>query len=439
MRKRDAVAGCCTRFLAALSLHVDREVLARGLKQYQYKSPNLSLFERLWLNRFWSSLPEWLYPAWLAPNVITFTGFCCVAVVTALQMWVSQDMATGLPQWWYALAAVAVFLYQTLDGSDGKQARKTKSGSPVGELFDHGVDAIVSSFTFGLTMAITGLGLHHPLCFVGLLLTQAAFFFSNLTLLHMEAQEYNELDAQEVQVVVQVTLMLSAISPRFIHRPVFLPTWVASPLLALPTALQSGWVYHAADAPSFSIPGLILLISLGFMGVNILLSIIKVTRFYRGRKSNPEVEERLKAGQGVVCFCGQCLTIAAHGVLCYKAWSMACTKDAQFEESASIRAYFIVSAYAFGDTMNHALITRIGQVPFPRLYCTRGAWGMLAFCVAMSVAVTWHRAKWVAVLAMVLLHTQYFFMMKNNLCSCLGIDFFRIKPAKVSAELTDIV
>ena len=34
-----------------------------------------------------------------------------------------------------------LFLYQTLDGSDGKQARKTQTGSALGELMDHGIDS----------------------------------------------------------------------------------------------------------------------------------------------------------------------------------------------------------------------------------------------------------------------------------------------------------
>jgi hypothetical protein len=36
----------------------------------------------------------------------------------------------------------AVFLYVNLDCMDGKQARRTKSSSPLGQLFDHGCDAL---------------------------------------------------------------------------------------------------------------------------------------------------------------------------------------------------------------------------------------------------------------------------------------------------------
>lgn len=46
------------------------------------------------------------------------------------------------PFWAYLQAALGLFLYQTLDAIDGKQARRTGSSSPLGELFDHGCDSM---------------------------------------------------------------------------------------------------------------------------------------------------------------------------------------------------------------------------------------------------------------------------------------------------------
>lgn len=51
-----------------------------------------------------------------------------------------------IPRWTFAFNAVAMWVYQTLDNMDGKQARKTGSSSPLGLLFDHGCDAINSVF-----------------------------------------------------------------------------------------------------------------------------------------------------------------------------------------------------------------------------------------------------------------------------------------------------
>lgn len=46
------------------------------------------------------------------------------------------------PRWVYAFNGWAVFFYLHLDCLDGKQARRTKSSSPLGQLFDHGCDAL---------------------------------------------------------------------------------------------------------------------------------------------------------------------------------------------------------------------------------------------------------------------------------------------------------
>jgi len=41
---------------------------------------------------------------------------------------------------------VCIFVYQTLDNIDGKQARKTGNGTPLGLLFDHGCDSLTAGF-----------------------------------------------------------------------------------------------------------------------------------------------------------------------------------------------------------------------------------------------------------------------------------------------------
>ena len=42
--------------------------------------------------------------------------------------------------------AVCVFYYSTMDNLDGKQARRTGAGSPMGMLFDHTCDAMTAVF-----------------------------------------------------------------------------------------------------------------------------------------------------------------------------------------------------------------------------------------------------------------------------------------------------
>ena len=50
------------------------------------------------------------------------------------------------PWWVYFSCGLGLFFYQCLDAIDGKQARRTGSSSPLGELFDHGCDAVSTVF-----------------------------------------------------------------------------------------------------------------------------------------------------------------------------------------------------------------------------------------------------------------------------------------------------
>eukprot|EP01105_Mastigella_eilhardi_P006321 TRINITY_DN17934_c0_g1_i1.p1 TRINITY_DN17934_c0_g1~~TRINITY_DN17934_c0_g1_i1.p1 ORF type:complete len:379 (+),score=88.66 TRINITY_DN17934_c0_g1_i1:130-1137(+) len=82
-------------------------------------------------------------PMWLAPNLITlFGGLAVVAATTACCLW-SPQAASDLPSWVFVAVVALLYTYQTADNIDGKQAKRTGAGSPLGELFDHGVDAFV--------------------------------------------------------------------------------------------------------------------------------------------------------------------------------------------------------------------------------------------------------------------------------------------------------
>ncbi|VAI54173.1 unnamed protein product [Triticum turgidum subsp. durum] len=66
----------------------------------------------------------------------------------------SPHLDTAPPRWVHLAHGILLFLYQTFDAVDGKQARRTNSSSPLGELFDHGCDALACTFeslAFGST------------------------------------------------------------------------------------------------------------------------------------------------------------------------------------------------------------------------------------------------------------------------------------------------
>jgi len=59
-----------------------------------------------------------------------------------------------VPRWFFLLSAFSLIFYQTLDNMDGKQARRTGSSSPLGQIFDHGCDA-TNAFFSGVNFGVT--------------------------------------------------------------------------------------------------------------------------------------------------------------------------------------------------------------------------------------------------------------------------------------------
>ncbi|XGW04233.1 hypothetical protein V3C99_015411, partial [Haemonchus contortus] len=115
------------------------------LAEHKYSAIDTSWLDELCMKYFW----EWVvnfYPLWLAPNLITLIGLVVnLATVLVLSSYCPTARETA-PSWAYASAALGLFVYQTLDATDGKQARRTGAASPLGELFDHGCDSISQVF-----------------------------------------------------------------------------------------------------------------------------------------------------------------------------------------------------------------------------------------------------------------------------------------------------
>jgi len=92
-------------------------------------------------NPLWTKLTE-LLPMSLAPNMVTTLGglHCLISYCTV--WFYSKDYNKPVPDWLVLLCAYCTFAYYTLDCMDGKQARRTGTSSPLGQLFDHGFDCI---------------------------------------------------------------------------------------------------------------------------------------------------------------------------------------------------------------------------------------------------------------------------------------------------------
>ncbi|XP_005192134.1 ethanolaminephosphotransferase 1 [Musca domestica] len=119
-----------------------------GFDNYKYSARDTSPLSVYVMHPFWNWIVKF-FPRWLAPNVMTFLGFLCTALNFLLLSYYDWNFyaSSGLegtqpiPSWVWLCTAINIFLAYTLDGIDGKQARRIGLSGPLGELFDHGLDS----------------------------------------------------------------------------------------------------------------------------------------------------------------------------------------------------------------------------------------------------------------------------------------------------------
>lgn len=119
----------------------------KGFERYKYNCVDTSLLSVYIMHPFWNWCVQF-FPRWLAPNLITFTGFLLTIANFILIGYYDYNFLAAdnlipntIPTWVFLVAAINIFLAYTLDGIDGKQARRTGTSGPLGELFDHGLDS----------------------------------------------------------------------------------------------------------------------------------------------------------------------------------------------------------------------------------------------------------------------------------------------------------
>lgn len=126
----------------------------KGFENYKYNCKDTSPLSNYVMHPFWNLVVK-LVPMWIAPNVLTFVGFLLssgnglILSIFDPHFYASSDtfpQYPPIPSWIWLLCAVFHFLAHTLDGIDGKHARRTKSSGPLGEMMDHGMDSWTAFF-----------------------------------------------------------------------------------------------------------------------------------------------------------------------------------------------------------------------------------------------------------------------------------------------------
>uniref|UniRef100_A0A8C5CGX3 Ethanolaminephosphotransferase 1 n=1 Tax=Gadus morhua TaxID=8049 RepID=A0A8C5CGX3_GADMO len=137
--------------------------VARYITENQYSAVDSNPLSVYVMHPFWNSVVKVL-PTWLAPNLITFTGFMFLVLNFLMLAFYDYDFIASahehvhVPSWVWFAAGLFNFLAYTLDGVDGKQARRTNSSTPLGELFDHGLDSWACIFFVTTVYSIFGRG-----------------------------------------------------------------------------------------------------------------------------------------------------------------------------------------------------------------------------------------------------------------------------------------
>jgi phosphatidylglycerophosphate synthase len=126
-----------------------------NIAEHKYVMGQYTMLDNF-LSPIFGRMTEKFLPMWLAPNTVTTIGLLHCVVMYSVLWWHSPNFDQHVPDWVVLLSGYCIMAYYTFDCLDGKQARRTGAGSPLGQLFDHGVDCICNfmfiSSIFALVM-----------------------------------------------------------------------------------------------------------------------------------------------------------------------------------------------------------------------------------------------------------------------------------------------
>ncbi|KAN0036731.1 hypothetical protein ACTFIV_002038 [Dictyostelium citrinum] len=128
-----------------------------NVSKHKYSGIDDSILAKLVLQKYWNFCLRFV-PLNIAPNLITLTGTITILLSFFIVGYYSPYLEGTLPRWVYAMSGLTLFFYQTMDNLDGKQARRTGSSSPLGQLFDHGCDSIVCTLQSLIVASVASYG-----------------------------------------------------------------------------------------------------------------------------------------------------------------------------------------------------------------------------------------------------------------------------------------
>jgi len=184
----------------------------RYIKEWKYDVKDNSI-STLLFTPLWNYLLQFI-PETVAPNVITLAGFICLIQSTFITYYYVNTYLNIIT----LINILLIFAYMTLDALDGKQARKIKNSSPMGELFDHtcdniGVICIVLTmcWNFGISNLTT--------IYLIINLTQLVFLDSHIKALKNRTIEFGRFTGPGEALLVCLVLLIARLCGLEIQLP----------------------------------------------------------------------------------------------------------------------------------------------------------------------------------------------------------------------------
>ncbi|XP_055941537.1 cholinephosphotransferase 1-like isoform X1 [Argiope bruennichi] len=284
-------------------------VQLKRLSDHRYSSSGRTLLDPI-VQPFWNWLVLKL-PLWLSPNLMTISGLMINILTSLILICYSPDGTQEAPRWAFIFCAVGLFIYQTLDACDGKQARRTGTSSPLGELFDHGCDSLSTVFvSLGVCIAVQ-LGMFPSWMFVQCFIAMTLFYSAHWQTYVSGTLRFGRFDVTEAQYTVMIIHLISA---------VFGPTIWSMQIPSLYIEIKFIPLFMGIIAASFAFYSNFTVIFTGGAGKNgstvagtsilspfIPLALVVVPAFIIYQKSTTNIYEH-----------HPCLYILAFGVVCSK-------------------------------------------------------------------------------------------------------------------------
>ncbi|XP_014297469.1 cholinephosphotransferase 1 isoform X1 [Microplitis demolitor] len=192
----------------------------KRLSEHKYSCSSSSLLDS-YLQPWW----DWLVskvPLWLAPNLITIVGLIINIATTLILVYYSPDAKAEPPRWACFLCALGLFIYQSLDSIDGKQARRTGSSSPLGELFDHGCDSVSTVFVALSACIAVQLGNYPSWMFFQCFCAMTLFYCAHWQSYVSGSLRFGKIDVTEAQfTIISIHLTSAIFGPKIWMTEIF--------------------------------------------------------------------------------------------------------------------------------------------------------------------------------------------------------------------------